>query len=265
MGICRDAATTYLKNLGYNVVRHPREGIDPLQLIGKQKGTVLQLGGLDKLIANPPASLPAITRNQIAVDLSGQASSKLDLAVGINILGSFIKAMTGNNLGLKVSYQKADKIQFQFADVTTDSVVPLDVGNYLRQGDVDNDNLILEQYVLGNGTLYLITRTVKAKKFNVVAEKSNGTGVELEVPMIQGIVGGNLKVTADSARSAQITYEGPVSLTFGFQCFEVGVAGGELSLVSAKPGVVALKFRADGDVAEGRPAVVETDGLLTFD
>lgn len=264
MGICKDQATTYLKDLGYNVVRHPREGIEPLQLIGRQNGSVLQLGGLDKLITSPPGPLPVITRDQVATDLSGQASSKLDLAVGLNILGSFIKAMTGNNLGLKTSYKQAQKVQFEFSEVTTDSVVPLEVGSYLRNGEVDDDNLVLEQYVLGNGSLYLITRTVKAKKFTVTAEKSNGTGVELEVPVIQQAVGGSVKVTADSERSSKITYEGPVALTFGFQAFEVGVAGGVLSLVSGKAGVVALAA-GGGQVEDVKPTVLEAGGLLSFD
>ena len=105
---------------------------------------------------------------------------------------------------------------------------------------------------------------MKAKKFTVTAEKSNGTGVELEVPVIQQAVGGSVKVSADSERSSKITYEGPVALTFGFQAFEVGVAGGVLSLVSAKPGAVALDMVA-GQAEDVKPTVLETGGLLDFD
>jgi hypothetical protein len=44
VGICKDDATSYLKHLGYNVVRHSHEGIDLLQLIGSQSRTASYLG-----------------------------------------------------------------------------------------------------------------------------------------------------------------------------------------------------------------------------
>jgi hypothetical protein len=42
------------------VVRHPREGINPLDLIGRQNDSVDYLGPLNLLITNPPGALPAI-------------------------------------------------------------------------------------------------------------------------------------------------------------------------------------------------------------
>ncbi len=59
MGICKDESTAYLQRLGYNVVRHPQEGIKPPHLIGRQRGTTSFLGSLDQLITNPSGSFPA--------------------------------------------------------------------------------------------------------------------------------------------------------------------------------------------------------------
>jgi hypothetical protein len=213
MGVCTDRATTYLKREGYNVVRHPQAGIEPLQLIGRQGNAVALLGGLDRLIASPLGSLPEPHRDQRAGDLNGRVSSKLPLAIGLNVLANFIGAM-GGNLGIKVQYEQAQRIEFQFSDVLTDSVMPLNVGNYLRAGEVDAGNLVLEQYVLGNGQLYLITTTVKAREFKVKAERRDGTEVGLDVPAIREVVGANISVSAESDRASVITYKGPEYLVF---------------------------------------------------
>src|SRR5262245_38431634 len=109
MGICRDDSTAYLQRLGYNVVRHPQEGINPLHLVGRQGGATSFLGSLDKLITNPPGPLPSIEMNLVAADVNGKRSSKLKLAVGANILGSVIGAM-GGNLGVDTSYTNARTI-----------------------------------------------------------------------------------------------------------------------------------------------------------
>lgn len=82
--------------------------------------------------------------------------------------------MGAGNLGVNLSFTDAKQLQFSFTDVTNDSVVPLDVGNYLRNAAVDNANLILQQYVLGNGELFLVTKIAKYNKFSVKFEKGNG-------------------------------------------------------------------------------------------
>lgn len=260
MGICKDRATTYLKRLGYNAVRHPQAGIHPLQLIGQQRGGVALLGPLDRLITNPPGPLPKITTDQRAADLSGQSSSTLSLAIGLNVLGNFIGAM-GGNLGLKSEYKQAHSIQFEFHDVLVDSVVPLEVGDYLRLGEVDEGNLVLEQYVLGNGNLYLITKTVKTSQFTVKAFSQDGQALEVDIPVIEQVVGGDIKVKSESSQSSTVTYEGPEYLVFGFQAFVVGVYDGYLTVVSAEPGSVAMEYASTGDVVQGEPAML-ADGAL---
>ena len=96
MGVCHDKTTRMLRTQNYNVVRHPRDGINPLDLIGAFKDTVHQLGGLDKLITNPPPNPPTIARNQAAADLEGQQSDKQATGIGLSFLGSILKALGGD-------------------------------------------------------------------------------------------------------------------------------------------------------------------------
>lgn len=247
MGICSDTGIKALAHLGYNVVRHPSANFRPLILIGKQKGEFLRLGGLNQLITNAPGALPTLTEDEPGAGIQGQASSKLDLGIGANILGTLIGAM-GGNLGINVSYTDARKIEFQYTDVTLDSVQPLDVGNYLRDGEVDAGNLILQQYVIGNGELFVVTKVAKSKKFSVSYEKKNSTGASVDVPQLQALAGANVKVSVDAARASLITFEGDVPLGFAFQCFKVGVIDGVLSLMSVKAGAVTAAIGAGATV-----------------
>jgi hypothetical protein len=241
---CSDKSMKALAGLGYNVVRHPSANFRPLILIGNQKGEFLQLGSLNQLITNAPGPLPPITTGEPGTGIQGQSSSKLDLGIGANILGNIIGAM-GGNLGVNVSYTDARQIEFKYTDVTLDSVVPLDVGNYLRDGEVDAGNLILQQYVLGNGELFIVTKVAKSKKFSVSYEKKNALGAKVDVPSLEALAGANVKVAVDSQKSSVISFDGTTPLGFAFQCMQVGVVDGVLSLTSVKAGAVVAAAKED--------------------
>jgi len=263
MGVCHDKTTKMLRTQNYNVVRHPRDGINPLDLIGALKDAVHQLGGLDKLITNPPPIPPTIARNQPAADLEGQQSDKQATGIGLSFLSSILKAL-GGDLDVSAQYQNARRLQFTFNDVVTDTVAPLDVGEYLKKGQVNADNLVLQQFVLGQGTLFLITQTLKAKRISVKAENENGTEVKVDVPVIKGIASGKVNVEASADQSSLVTYSGDKSIVFGFQAFRVGVAGGVLSLVPAAPGSVSFGVTFDPTAAKtpGDPVLIEDEETL---
>lgn len=256
MGICIDSSTKFLKKLGYNVVRLPRAGIAPLQLIGVQRGEALELGTLDKLIVSSSAPSPTLKLDESVSSIDGQRSSALSANIGLNVLGGIIGAM-GGNLGIDAAYKGAKTITFQYANVFGDSIAPLDAGRYLRDATVDIGNKIVEQYVLGNGRLYLITRTIKSKKFRVEAKSSSGGSVGVDVPVLQQVAGGKVKIEIDTSGSNAVTFEGEVPLIFGFQCLDVGVRDGVLSLENTASGSIAM---AAG--AEPSPIQLATDGLL---
>lgn len=258
MGLCKDEATTYLKGLGYNVIRVPQQGIEPLQLIGRQKKMVSVLGPLNLLVTNPPGELPPITRNQAAADINGRSSSRLSLGLGATILGNIIGAM-GGNLGVNVDYTDAKGIRFVFQDVLADSLVPLEVGNYLRACEVDAGNLILKEYVLGNGELFLVTKTIKSDTITVTYDRDKEAAVKVDVPALQEIVGGNVSVRSKGGTVNTVTYKGRQKLPFGFQCLEVGVYNGELNLIGLQAGEMFLSLTSDADTISAQLA---PNGLL---
>lgn len=258
MGICRDKATTYLMRFGYNVVRHPRISVRPLMLIGRQRRSTELLGSLAGLIKDP-GPLPVITPDQVAAGISGQETSKLDASIGVHVLGNILGAM-GGKAAVKGHYGGAQTVQFTFPEVTMDSVDALEVSSFLRRTEIDRDSPLLEQYVLGRGNLYVITAVVRAQKFLVSAEARGGGGVSVDVSAIQGAVGGDVSVAADTSRVGAVSYEGKERLTFGFKCFEIGVEDGVITMLNARPGSLALE-------ADEMPtaAILEPEALLDFD
>ena len=248
---CRDKSIQFLKNLGYNVVRHPRAGIGPLELIGRQHGSVLRLGTLDQLVRNAQAPLPSVEKNQTAGDINGQTSSSLNLGIGVNILGAVIGAM-GGSLGINTSYTNAKKVTFIFTEVLRDRVRPLDIGEYLKDGEINADNLVLREFVLGKGELFIITDTVKSKKFSVQYVDDKGVEAAVNVPTVAQLLGGDISVAASGSSNSTLSFEGNQRLTFGFKCFQVGVDDGDLRVMISKAGTLGLEAmaREEDDAAD---------------
>jgi hypothetical protein len=260
MGLCGDKSTTFLKSLGYNVVRHPSAALRPLDLIGVQRES-LYLGPLNLLLSNSPGGLPKLQTDVPAADINGQSSSKLDVGIGASILAGLIAALGKGTLGAASSYTDAQTLEFSYSDVMNDQVVPLEVGSYLRNGSVDQENKILAEYVLGNGTLYLVTKVAKSRKFTVTYERKNGTAAKVDVPTLQGAVGGSVTVTTDGMRRNVVSYEGAAPLTFAFQCFAVGVEDGTLNLTAVRAGGVVAA--ATGGAVD-QPQLLAGHGLLAL-
>jgi hypothetical protein len=112
--------------------------------------------------------------------------------------------------------------------------------------------------VLGNGEVFLITKVAKSRRFAVSYEKKNETAAAVDVPALQALTSANVKVTAGGASNATITFEGPTHLGFGFQCFQVGVVEGVLSLTTVQAGAIAAAAGGGGD----KPALLGDAGLL---
>lgn len=259
MGLCRDNATNYLAQLGYSVVRIPRESITPLNLIGRDRDQ-MKLGTLDQLLANQGGTLPEATIDQVASQVSGQTSSKMKLGIGINVLGNVLGALAGTQLGIDAAYQNAKTIQFEFTDVFFDSVEPLAVGQYLRDAEVDVGNPVLDRYVMGKGQLFVITEILKSASITVKAEKSGGGNLSLDVPVIQQIASGKLQLEASRASTGVVTYSGSRRLTFGFKCFRIGIVNGDLELSAAAPNDIALAAGLGApEYALGSSGLVELD------
>lgn len=254
MGLCRDKSVTFLKNLGYNVVRLPKADIKPLDLLGIRKDDPRILGTLK---ATQGTSLPQVKKDTVVANVNGKSSSKLNLELGLNILGNVINAM-GGNLDLTGSWTNAKTVTFEYANVTEDSVVPMDLSNVIANSDAQLSNPILNEYLFGSGKLFILTAVLKSTSIKVNFERSNGIGADLKVPVIQQMVGAKIKVTSETTANHVVTFQGQSPLVFAFQCFEVIVDDGIYRLSSSKPGSTFMSLD-DGSV---QSALLVEDGLV---
>ncbi|MDP9422427.1 MAG: hypothetical protein M3Q19_06275 [Pseudomonadota bacterium] len=258
MAICKDQSLMYLRERGYNVIRHPRAGISPLDLIGFQNGETLSLGALNELVSTSDEPYPTITPNQVATDIEGQSTSKMKIGIGINLLGTLVGAL-GGTIGANFGYENAKKVAFQYSNVESDIAKPLAIGNYLREGDVDADNPILREYVMGNGKLYVLYHVVRSDRLSATFEKGGSIAASVDAGKLKGSVGGNVGVDVSNAANGKIVFTGPTKVAFGFKCLQIILDDGELRLVAAQPGSLAL---AVGDEPEPGASLLSEEAQL---
>lgn len=215
--LCKDPFLTYLKSFGYLVVRLPRADIKPLQVLTGNGSDLSNLGDLASLlVAGANIPLPPVKENNRSASISGQRTSDLSLGVGLSILGSVIGAMGGSKLGLDVKYEQAKTAAFEFQDVYEDKVEVIRLDQYLAEADVNPFSRYVAE-LLDADEMCVITSIIKSNKFTVEAKKSDGNGLYVSIPEIQGIVGGKVKVSGSSQTTSKVTYESQVPLVFGFQ------------------------------------------------
>jgi hypothetical protein len=69
--------------------------------------------------------------------------------------------------------------------------------------------------------IYVVTSVLKTNKIVVNAQGEGGQSAQVDVPVIQQVVGGNLKVDAQSSTDSKVTFEGAVPIAFGLQAVQI--------------------------------------------
>ena len=244
MAICNDPAISYLKEFGYSVLRLPRADFQPLQVLSLHKGELQPLGDLTTIMVPQPGSgigLPKLRKDVVASSISGQRTNDLSLTVGLNIIGNIIGAMGGGKLGLDAGFKKARTVAFEFLDVLMDDVAIAQLDQYLGTCDVNPASKHVST-LLDADDVFVVTATIKSKKFNVDSKDSSGTEVAVDVPVISEIVGGNIGVKNAANSATKLTFEGPSQLVFGFQAIQLYyVEGRYTAFKPLDPGTAAAR------------------------
>ncbi len=258
MGLCSDPALTYLKSVGYNVVRLPRQGIEPLTVVGWTKNSAQVLGTLSDLIINPGAVLPPITVGD-AADVNGKNSASLKIGIGLDVLGGLIAALGGGKLGISADWTNARTATFLFENVESASVPAIPVGRYLRDGDIDQNNPVSRPFLTGSGRLLVLVDVLKSNKISIRLDRDSGIAASIDVPVVANAVGAKLSIDSSRASEGILTFSGDHKLAFGFKCFQVIIEMGELQMVSVGAGSAFLAVADD----TSKPMILIDDGANT--
>jgi hypothetical protein len=251
-----DQSITFLRNFGYSVFRVPRLSAQPLEVLHRNGKDLTRLGGITDLVSGGTIPPPPVHRDdRPGVDIEGTETSKVNVNIGVTILGGFIGALGGGNLGLQVGFNRAKSVTFKYTAVTEDSIDVLLLEQFIKAGRINEhvpsgtiDKLIDDE-------IYAITSILKTQKIVVAAQGEGGVSVQLDVPVIQQAVGGNIKVGTEGAVTSNISFEGPVAAPFAFQAVQlVFDASGEFLTTEQLPAGDAAARALDRDVraASGR-------------
>lgn len=260
MAGCKDPSLTFLNSAGFNVIRLPRVGIEPLDILGKDK-SVERLGRIDQLWASTQ-SLPAVSGPNDASAVNGKKSSEMKLSIGLKLLSTALGAMGAAVPDVTLAYSKARHVTFAFTDVKTVGVDLLAVGHYLSAGDLSSSNPFVRRYFEDEDcSAFFITEVLKSKSITVTATDDSGVEVGVDLPAIQQAVGVKVGVTSTSAANATLTYSGNELLAFGFKCFGIAFVNGRWEVFSAKPSA-ALAFALPTPGAPLSPVLIGEGRLV---
>ncbi len=228
----KDPSITFLNKWGFNVVKLPRAGIEPLDVVGRDRVTQW-LGPIETIwTSKSPVPVPGPPRP--AATVNGQKTDSLDTSLGLSVLANALAAFGASMPSLDVAYQKASQVQFAYTDVTQTMVSPLDAGNYLAAGDLRTDNPAVKNYFLNaKCASFLITSVLKSASITVSATDQHGTSVGVDVPAISGLVGAKVAVKPSGAANSALTFTGQEPVTFGFVVQQISYADGVWSLRDA--------------------------------
>lgn len=230
---CSDPFVKALKSAGYNMVRLPKADIKPMQLLYKNGDALERLGAVTKLLtAGETIAVPQMTNDVRAANISGQRTSEMKIGLGISLLGTVIGAMGGSTLGLENEYKNAKTASFEFNDVLEDRIEVVDLDQYLGDADINPASVYVGK-LLEADKLFITTAVIKSTKFIFEAKDSSGNSIGVNVPAIQGIVSGNVKVGTESTATTKLNYEGKMPLIFGFQAVQIFYENG--AYTSIKP------------------------------
>jgi hypothetical protein len=241
---CSDPFVNYLKDLGYCMVRLPKSDMKPLQILSKQGRELSRLGELSTVLtAGDVIPLPQIVENVQAASIAGKRTGDLSVGIGLNILGNVIGAMGGSMLGLDVAYKTAKTTSFEFNDVFEDRVEVAKLDQYLSDADVSP----FSRYVatlLEADEIFVISSTIKSRKFSVEAKKSDGASLAVSVPVVKEIVGANVNVSGQTEVTAKVTYEGNAPLVFGLQAIRLFYDKGKYTAFEPASGAAVRGIRS---------------------
>lgn len=236
----KDPSITFLNKFGYNVIKLPRIGIEPMDIVGKDK-TTQWLGPISSVWSTTAATPAAVTNTAALVN--GQKTDALDISFGIKVLANALAAFGATVPSLDVAYSRASSVSFAYTNVSSVSIAPLEAGNYLTSGTLKTTNPVVDNYFLKPDTeAYLIVDVLKSASITVTATDKSGVGVTVDVPAIQGVVGANVSVKPSTSSNSTITYTGQQAVSFGFIVQSIHREGEVWLLQGAEP---------SGDIAFG--------------
>lgn len=258
---CKDPAVERLNDLGYNMVKLPRAGIEPLDVLGRDGKTLNQLGSITEVWSSTQPA-PVAGAPQAASAIEGSRTSNLDINIGLKLLSSALAGL-GASIGLpslSAGFQRAKRIQFQFTDVVSCAVTPFALGRYLSAGTLETSNPIVSRYFDdGETDEFILVEVLKSNAISVTTTDERGASIDADIAALQGALSSSVTAKVSGSGASTLVFTGQTQATFAFKAYEAVWEGAKWTLKGAPAGD-ALSFAAVA--GEGSPVVPPAPGLV---
>ena len=258
---CVDPALMLLAKYGYNVVRLPRTGIEPLDVFGRDRNGIELLGRLPTIWENA-GPVPPIQGGNVAAEIKTVTTAALKASIGLRVLEDVLTGLGASIPKVDFAYSGKKSLTFSFGNIQIAKVDPFEVGKYLKAGDLQSGNPWVGRYFFDDDTdAFVITEVLKSDAVTVSADSSSGTSVGMDVKALEEVVGADVKVEAGGTNKSEITYKGQRHLTFGFKAFRIAYDDGvwKVSGVGPQQGDVYLEAT---DEAVQPPLLAKREGRV---
>ena len=228
---CWDRTAKAMADRGYNLVRYPRADIEPLNVLADVRGTLEWLGPITEIWSSTSA-MPS-SRISKAPTFEYVVSNEYKGAFGLKILEGLLQNVGGAG-SARISRQT--RLTFTYTEPERCFVPPLEVGSFLRDGDIDLDNPFLAAFIKSDDSFesdfFVITEVLRSKHLTVVATNESAAELAADVKAMERLGTASASVSTRGKNSNGIVFEGSRPITFAFKAFEIAFKQGEWSVLS---------------------------------
>lgn len=211
MSLFSRATQSWLPDSDYLPVAMPTTDVYVLQVLAGDGQALRRYSRLDNvLVHSPDSGLPAIKPEAPVVDASGSVTRSTKIGLGLSVLSEILHAL-GAGAGVDLKVEAATGVEYGYANVNADSVDLADLDRWLVGADFDPRARTTSE-LLAAEEMYVVVATLKASAVTVQLLDANQKSIELDVPAVQGLVGGQLTVSASTSRSSRLTFHGSTAL-----------------------------------------------------
>ena len=227
MRICKNKITDLIrKNYGANPLKVPESRIQPLTVIEVKDKRMNFLGSFKYLLQGEVPEFPAF-QNSTLSDISGVKTKSINIRIGFNILGGFLKAFGMDPSAVTSAVGNTKKLAFSFEQVNRKYIEPLALGHMLSSNALKGDpNNFMVQEILKDSDrqLALITDVIESNNFAMSTFTSSDAGADINIPAIEGYIAeANVNVNVNKKQANEVAFTGAQPLTFAFACVEIDI------------------------------------------
>jgi hypothetical protein len=223
MAICKDKSISLLNDLGYNVVRYPKSGIEPLGFVVKQSNKYELVSKIQNLWISE-LEIPISKREQVP-DLNIIESNEIKGGFGIKTLLDIFKVNLNVN-GLKDKSIKLVIINPQRVYCDFDSIA-----NFIRKGDVNIDNAVSDFIFDGKSRVFVILETIVSSELKIIISGKSEAEAKVSAEELSENLNANVQFGSSNSNNNEIYFKSNDSaVTFGFKSSEIVFEDGKWSM-----------------------------------